>query len=180
LFPGGLLLCIALYAAAQDALTPAGYLAYLKDQFYLEAIDEPVDIDVRYHLVPLGAVQKVYGKWSPRESQRVTGHREAYSWRITEGFTVIDVVNDLDARLAADPGATTLFSCEGISCGSSVQWANSIFNERLLYGTQDSQRYRAYAIREGADDYRLLVYGAARTVERQYVHVELLKVEEQR
>jgi len=175
-----LCLCAPLLPAAEEAVTPSGYLAYLKDQFYLEVIDEPVDADVRYHLVPLGAVQKVYGKWSPRESQRVTGHREAYTWRITEGFTVNDVVADLDARLAADPGVTTLFSCGGISCGSSVQWANSIFNERLLYGTQDSQRYRAYAIREGENDYRLLIYGAARTVDRQYLHVELLNVEEQR
>jgi hypothetical protein len=173
----GLLFCAVSGLFAQESLTPEGYLDYLKDQFYLEAIDDPFKGDVRYHLVPLGAVQKVYGKWSPRESERVTGHREAYSWQITEGFTVRDVVADLDARLADDAGATTLFRCEGISCGSSVQWANSIFNERLLYGTQDSQRYRAYALRAGEDDYRLLVYGAARTVDRQYLHVELLRVE---
>lgn len=165
---------------AQEPSSAAGYMAYLQDEFYLQPIDEPIRHDVRYHLVPLGAVQKVRGKWGPRESERVTGRREAYTWRITDGFTVVDVVDDLDERLADDADAELRFRCGGISCGSSVQWANIVFNERLLYGTQDSQRYRVYALAEGGGEYRLLVYGAARTVDRQYLRVELLRVDEVR
>lgn len=164
----------------QEPLSAAGYLTYLQDQFFLQPIDEPIRREVRYHLVPLGAVQKVRGKWAPRESERITGMREAYTWQITEGFTVDDIVADLDGRLADDPDAELRFRCGGISCGSSVQWANTVFDERLLYGTQDSQRYRVYAIDEGGEEYRLLIYGAARTVDRQYLRVELLGVEEVR
>ena len=180
------MLCFALLhgtaspGMAQEPLGATGYLTYLQDQFFLQPIDEPVRRDVRYYLVPLGAVQKVRGKWSPRESERVTGTREAHTWRITEGFTVDDIVDDLAGRLAEDAGAELRFQCGGISCGSSVQWANTVFNERLLYGTQDSQRYRVYAIDEGGDEYRLLIYGAARTVDRQYLRVELLDVDEVR
>jgi hypothetical protein len=167
-------------ATAQEPSSAAAYLAYLQDQFFLQPIDEPIRSEVRYHLVPLGAVQKVRGKWAPRESERVTGTREAHTWRITEGFTVDDVVADLDARLEDDPDAEIRFRCGGISCGSSVQWANSVFDERLLYGTQDSQRCRVWALTEDGNEYRLLIYGAARTVDRQYLRVELLSVDEVR
>ncbi|MEE4278063.1 MAG: DUF4892 domain-containing protein, partial [Halieaceae bacterium] len=105
------------------------------------------------------------------------GERQAFTWRITEGFTVDDVIGELAARVERADGSRLLFSCGGVSCGSSVQWANSVFDERLLYGTQDSQEYRVYALTDGDAEYRLMIYGAARTVDRQYLRVELLRVE---
>ena len=82
----------------------------------------------------------------------------------------------------------TPFACEARACGSSVQWANRIFGERLLYGTEVSQRYRAFRLRTPADDgegtpigseegvaeARLLIYASARSSDRQYLRVELL------
>jgi hypothetical protein len=163
-------------AMSQETSEPQAYLDFLGDLFFLEAIDEPVREEVRYHLVPLGAVQKVRGKWAPRGSERVSGERQAHTWRVTEGFAVAEVIEELELKLKEDPTAELLFSCGGVSCGSSVQWANSIFGERLLYGTQASQRYRVYRLGGEGMEYRMLVYGAARTVDRQYLRVELLSV----
>lgn len=163
-------------AVAQSG-DPGAYLTALDDLFYLEQKDPPLEARVRNHLVPLGAIQKVRGKWSPRESERVTGQRIAYTWRVDEGFSAEEVVEELEGELAGDDRVEALFACEGISCGSSVQWANRIFAERVLYGTQDSQVYRVFAITRGEQAYRLLIYASARSVDRQYVRAELLTVE---
>ncbi|MEL7046853.1 MAG: DUF4892 domain-containing protein, partial [Pseudomonadota bacterium] len=131
---------------------------------------------LRNYLVPLGAVQKVRGVWAPRESERVSGERLAQTWQLDAGFTAAEVVDELEAQLGADPSAELLFACGGVSCGSSVQWANRIFRERLLYGTQASQLYRAYALERDESTYRVLIYGSARSADRQFVHVEFLSL----
>jgi len=68
-----------------------------------------------------------------------------------------------------------LFSCDGRACGQGVQWANRVFHQRELYGREDLQRYRVYSL-EGDSSYRLVVYGAERTLDRQYLHVDLLRI----
>jgi hypothetical protein len=87
-------------------------------------------------------------------------------------------VAELGRSLDKDPRAELIFQCEARACGSSVQWANRIFNERLLYGTEESQRYRVYAVIAGDVSYRLLIYGSARSSDRQYLHAELLELRE--
>ncbi|MEE4277110.1 MAG: hypothetical protein V2I82_01435, partial [Halieaceae bacterium] len=72
-FLAGILLALAAGSWAQENADPQSHLDFLRDLFFLEAINEPFRGDVRYHLVPLGAVQKVRGKWTPRESERVSG-----------------------------------------------------------------------------------------------------------
>jgi len=165
------------HAAVAEPDAPRAYLERLDELFYLEQKDPPIERRVRNHLVPLGAIQKVRGVWSPRDSERLTGERLAYTWRVNEDFTAAEVVEELEAELQDDSRAETLFSCEGISCGSSVQWANKIFGERVLYGTQDSQVYRAFALTRDSREFRLLIYASARTVERQYVRAELLSAD---
>ena len=86
-----------------------------------------------------------------------------------------------------------------IQClGSSVQWANRIFGERLLYGTEKSQEYRVFEISGDANadvpavqtldqdqaesgstsadpgKTTILLYASARTNERQYLRLEIL------
>jgi len=60
------------------------------------------------------------------------------------------------------------------ACGQGVQWANRVFHQPVLYGREELQRYRVYAI--GADPLNLLViYASARTADRQYLHAETLR-----
>lgn len=172
-------LCLAAYALPLAAKTePQAYLALLDESFFLQQVEEPLSEPVQNHLVALGAMQKIRGVWSPRRSERVTGERVAYTWKIDEGFTIADALDVLDAALAGEGDTEALYTCTGVSCGSSVQWANRVFRERLLYGTQASQEYRAYRMTHADRSFRLLVYGAARTVDRQYLRAELLEVTE--
>ena len=73
--------------------------------------------------------------------------------------------------------AQLVFACEGRSCGQGVQWANRVFGERVLYGRDDLQRYRVYGPTQG-EGFRLVLFSSARTADRQYLHAELLAIEE--
>lgn len=163
-------------AAAEDA---AGVAArQLIDDVaalpYLEPVDSST-LSVRNHEVGLGALQKVRGAWRLDRSERITGELERHTWRVQEGYTSEEVLTLVVERLQRVGSAELMFNCEARACGQSVQWANRMFGQRVLYGTESSQRYRVYAL-EGAEGEirRLLLYSSARSTDRQYLHLELL------
>lgn len=144
----------------------------------------------RYRLA-LGAIQKVRGIWAPEHSIRVDGDLGRWTWRVEPGFVANDILADAESIIeeatTADGGVTVeggvagegsvslLYACDARACGSSVQWANRIFDNRILYGTEASQRYRVYALSEGEQPSAWLVlYASARTSSRQHIHAEIL------
>jgi Domain of unknown function (DUF4892) len=133
--------------------------------------------EVLDHEIGLGAIQKVRGEWRFKHSERLSGTLMSYTWQILDGYGSAQVMEDFLDAVTTDVGANLLFSCQGRACGQGVQWANRVFHEQVLYGREDLQRYRVYAI-EGEQTYRLVVYSAKRTEDRQYLHVELLRIAE--
>jgi len=125
--------------------------------------------------IGLGAIQKVRGEWRFKHSERLSGTLVSYTWQIIDGFGSAQVMEDLLDALTMEEGASLLFTCQGRACGQGVQWANRVFHEQVLYGREDLQRYRVYAI-EGEQSHRLIAYSAKRTEDRQYLHVELLQL----
>ncbi len=128
--------------------------------------------DVRDYEVGLGAMQKVRGVWRLKHSERLSGQLQTYTWQVIDGFSSREVADELTAAI---DDKELLFACEGRDCGSGAQWANRVFRQRILYGREDLQRYQVYRLGENGE-YRLLVYAAARTADRQYLHVELLRI----
>jgi hypothetical protein len=131
--------------------------------------------EVLDHEIGLGAIQKVRGEWRFKHSERLSGTLVSYTWQIVDGFTSAQVMEDFLDSVAKLEGASPLFACQGRACGQGVQWANRVFHEQVLYGREDLQRYRVYAL-QGAESYRLVAYSAARTEDRQYLHVDLLRL----
>jgi len=131
--------------------------------------------EVLDHEIGLGAIQKVRGQWRFKHSERLSGTRVSYTWQILDGFDSAQLMEDLLNAVTKEKGASLLFTCQGRACGQGVQWANRVFHEQVLYGREDLQRYRVYAI-EGEQTHRLVAYSAKRTEDRQYLHVELLKI----
>jgi hypothetical protein len=163
-------------AGSQEATAPVNYLRALDDYPHLQSLDPMAEKKVRDYLIPLGAIEKIRGVWSPRESERHSGILRRFNWRVVDGYRSEELEAELAGLLDKDPRAELIFSCEARACGSSVQWANRIFNERLLYGTEESQRYRVYAVTVGETQYRMLIYASARSSDRQYLHAELLEL----
>lgn len=128
------------------------------------------------HEFGLGAIRKVGGAWQFKDSERLSGVLTSYTWQIVDGFTSAEVMADLIDGVQGLPGQELLFSCDGRACGPGVQWANRVFHQRVLYGQENLQRYRVFALGDGTR-YRLVIYSAARTADRQYLHAELLRAD---
>ncbi|RLA55274.1 MAG: DUF4892 domain-containing protein, partial [Gammaproteobacteria bacterium] len=155
--------------------TPEELLRQLNDYPHarLVAVSEE---DVRDHEVGLGAMQKVQGAWRFKSSERHSGSLSRHTWQIVDGFTSIEVMEGLLAALEEQDGTTLLFTCDARACGQGVQWANRVFHQRVLYGREDLQRYRVYDLQVDGIEYRLAIYSSARTADRQYLHVDLLRI----
>lgn len=157
---------------AADSPTPESTLRKMDESPHVRQIafssEEVID-----HEIGLGAVQKVRGEWRFKHSERMSGTLLSYTWQVVNGFSSAEVLGQLVASVAAIEGATELFSCDGRACGRGAQWANGVFNERVLYGREDFQRYRVFGF-TGEQRARLIAYSAERTADRQYLHVELL------
>ena len=175
-FTVALLLTLAVWPLS--AATPEQLLQQLNDYPHAQVMassDKPV-IDYE---IGLSAIRKVRGTWSFKDSQRWSGQLTRYTWQIVDGFTSQEVMQGLEASLEREEGAALVFSCDGRSCGQGAQWANRVFRQRVLYGREDLQRYRVYALLSPENtEYRLVIYSGARTADRQYLHVELLRIEE--
>ena len=168
----GFLLMLAGAAQADD---PEKLLNELDDYPHARSVDTGT-AHVIDHEIGLGAIQKVRGAWRFKESERVTGQLVRHTWQIVDGFSSREVMDELIAAVREAGGTELLFSCDGRSCGRAVQWANRVFGQRVLYGREGDQAYRVFRLNRD-QEYRLVVYAAVRTEDRQYLHVELLRVE---
>ncbi len=161
-------------AAAQSPVDSARWLALFEAYPHAKVIDQRTE-QVRDMEVGLGALQKVRGAWRFKHAERFTGELYRTTWQILDGFSSTEVFEDLDQRLLAQDGIEAAFHCEGRSCGPSVQWANRVFRQRLLYGRDDTQLYTVYAV-AGEPAWRLVLYASGRTADRQYLHLDMLRV----
>ena len=173
--------CVVFWALllATEALaaTPEALLQQLDEFPHAREVaqSEVVVID---HEIGLGAMQKVRGAWRFKHSERHSGTLLRYTWQIVDGFTSLEVMQGLTEKVEAQENSSLLFGCQGRACGNGAQWANRVFKQRLLYGRDDLQYYRVYALRADEADYRLVVYSSARTADRQYLHVDLLRIDD--
>lgn len=169
------LLAVAGVALAQEsAYDPAALLQELEDYPHAVSIARKVEA-VRDHEVGLSALQKSSGDWIFRKSERLDGELVRETWQIIDGFTAGEVLVGLEAALAAAE-AELLFACDYRACGPGAQWASRVFNQRLLYGRADEQRYRVYALSSAAGEFRVVLYSGARSSDRQYLHVDVLQL----
>jgi len=163
-------------AAMAEVSTPMQLLEQL-DQFPHAQQIEFTEGDVLDYEVGLGAIQKLGGAWKFKHSERFDGKLTGYTWLLGDGFTSLEVMDGLVAQVDKLETETLLFSCDGRACGRGVQWANRVFQQPVLYGREELQHYRVFSIGE-SPRYLLLIYAAARTADRQYLHAQLLQVAE--
>lgn len=127
----------------------------------------------REYLLGLGAYQKIGGRWRHKHSESVRGQLTRYTWLIDEGYTTEDAYGW--ALQLMPPGSEELYSCRGRACGSSAQWANRVFGQRLLYGHDDRQQYSVWRFNDGTDDWSLVIYAVDRANRRHYLHLDILQ-----
>lgn len=166
-----LLAILALQARAEE--TP-GVLEALAAFPHAQSMERR-ELQVVDHQIGLGALQKIFGDWEFRDSERLSGTLTRETFQIVDGFAASRVLASMQ-DLLRERGARELFACEGRACGHAAQWANRVFGQRVLYGRADEQRYRVHALQLQGREWRIVLYAGARTSDRQYLHVDVLEV----
>lgn len=107
-----------------------------------QIIDLEFESDSNHRLV-LGSLTRTRGVVVPEQSERLRGDVTKIIYEISEEFNGDDVYQFFQEQIA-EKGYEILFSCTGRDCGSSVFWANDVFQNRILYGPERNQYYIAF------------------------------------
>lgn len=118
--------------------------------------------------IPLGPMEKVRGNWQLKQSQPVSGTLLRTTWQV-RNTPVVELFAELSGALAED--YRLVYECSDRRCGNASEWASRVYNERLLYGRDEYLRYAAFQTEQGV---WLTVFSAARTADRQYLHIDIV------
>ena len=128
---------------------------------------------VKDHRVILGALERIKGAMRPESEIRVGGRLQQDMWQAPIGHSQVEAFNFVVNAL--NKSAVTLFECEGRQCGLSNDFANQVFQQRLLYGRDSDQLYWV-GYEAGKQPVLWVVYGIQRSNKRAYTFVESIKV----
>jgi hypothetical protein len=168
LLAGLVLLGLTGIASASELASPSALPSYPQSEEVIRSGPEVVD-----YLLGLGAFQKIGGRWRHKDSELLRGQLTRITWQVDEGYTAQEAFQWLSEQIPES--ASLLFSCDGRSCGSSAQWANRVFKQRLLYGHDERQRYGVWRLPAEAGGATLVLYGVDRANRRHYVHLDLIE-----
>lgn len=125
--------------------------------------------EVAIHRLITGKVKRVNGQVAPESSDFVRGIKS------TSTFEVLDVPHKESIgrffKEQLQSNGLVLFECIGRDCGSSSYWANSVFNQAILYGPTEDQHYLLGKLSGDRGEY-VIIYLARRATGKRYVHVE--------
>ncbi len=156
------LLCFASFAgqaAAAAVITP------YPDT---ELVESRTDDRAGTHEVMLGPLKKINNVLSSEAQEQVRGTRKIEIHLVRDEARVSAVAEYYQQQL--DSAGVNRFRCIGRECGASNHWANAVFNERILYGSSEEQRYFASEI--GAEF--VVIYVTRRATGKIYVYTEIL------
>ena len=122
--------------------------------------------DASSHLVVLGSLEKVNRELQPEKSEIFYGRRYQETYYLPEARRTEQVFDHY--RLQLEQLGEVLFQCDGRACGSSSYWANKVFEEAILYGPEQFQKY-LIAKRSDGGGY-VAVYVAQRASRKIYAH----------
>ncbi len=141
-----------------------------------EIVDFREASNSNYSLV-LGRMQRIAGQVTASASERFQGNLTRITYQIPNGYSEAEVYGFYRDQIISE-GQRELFTCQGRGCGSSNYWANEIFDNRILYGPVQNQRYLAATFETGLPGASQIGYAALYVVrranQRLYAHLDML------
>ncbi|WP_419708941.1 DUF4892 domain-containing protein [Pseudomonas sp. NFX224] len=122
-------------------------------------------------IYPLGSIRKISGqlRFDGQVSARGTATSVTYELppeqSATQAFTSArEALQKQDAQL--------LFWCQARDCGESSLWANEVFGNAKLYGSDNEQAYLLLRLAAPKDNTLVALYSITRGNRKAYLHVE--------
>ncbi|MBL4819670.1 MAG: DUF4892 domain-containing protein, partial [Gammaproteobacteria bacterium] len=129
--------------------------------------------DENYQLV-LGNFRRVAGRVVPESVKQLRGDVTRITYEVSNSYTS-SAVFAYFVEQAQKLGYTQLFRCSGRECGNSNYWANTAFNNRILYGPERNQFFMALELSGTTQTKNYLsVYVITRANKRLYAYLEIV------
>ena len=179
-----------LSVCARKLLKPlvAGYLVLFTGQFAfaeqpvlkpfpLSQVVENSTTDLPEYRLVTGRMSSIGAVARPEQQEIISGQVNKVTYEVPKVHTPQEVMEYYRGLISSLKG-TTIFSCESRDCGRSNDWANEVFNERILYGHDRFQYYTVASFNKENASYVAVIYTIRRGNQRVYAHLEIIKLAE--
>lgn len=122
---------------------------------------------------PQGSIRRISGTLRYEREVAAQGQLNAVTYELPRTHTANEVFAQARAALQAQD-AELLYWCVGRECGSSSLWANAVFDNATLYGSDAEQTYALMRLAAPRQDSLVALYSITRGNKRAYLHAELL------
>ncbi|MFP6848055.1 MAG: DUF4892 domain-containing protein [Pseudomonas sp.] len=131
------------------------------------------DVAAQERIYPQGAIRRISGTLRYEREVAAQGQLTAVTYELPRTHSANEVFATARETLQAED-AELLYWCVGRECGSSSLWANAVFGNATLYGSDDEQAYVLMRLAAPRQDSLLALYSITRGNKRAYLHAELL------
>jgi hypothetical protein len=131
------------------------------------------DVAEQERIYPQGAIRRISGTLRYEREVAAQGQLTAVTYELPRTHSANEVFAKARGDLQAQD-AELLYWCVGRECGSSSLWANAVFTNATLTGSDDQQTYALLRLAEPRQDSLLALYSITRGNKRAYLHAELL------
>lgn len=122
-------------------------------------------------IYPMGSIRKISGQLRFDGQVSARGSVTGVTYQLPAERTSAEAFTAAREALQAQ-GAELLFWCQARDCGESSLWANEVFGNAKLYGSDEQQAYLLLRLAEPKSDTLVALYGITRGNRRAYLHVE--------
>ncbi|MBV6825053.1 DUF4892 domain-containing protein [Pseudomonas sp. PD9R] len=122
-------------------------------------------------IYPLGSIRKISGQLRFDGQVSTRGNATAVTYELPAEHSATQAFTDAREALQKQ-GAQLLFWCQARDCGESSLWANEVFGNAKLYGSDNEQAYLLLRLAAPKDNTLVALYSITRGNRKAYLHVE--------
>lgn len=134
-------------------------------------VSESPSSDYRF---TLGTLKNINARVVAEREVVLSGELERVTYEFIDNLSYSEAWQILASRYGPSVGRE-LFSCSGLDCGRSNDWANNRLGIKQLYGLDQTQKYRALVLNDSPNTY-VSVYFVQRGNRRIYAQVDTISV----
>ena len=120
---------------------------------------------------PLGSIRKISGQLRFDGQVSARGNATSVTYELPPEHSATQAFTDVREALQKQ-GAQLLFWCQARDCGESSLWANEVFGNAKLYGSDNEQAYLLLRLAAPKDNTLVALYSITRGNRKAYLHVE--------
>lgn len=169
-------IALSLCASALSASLWAADVSGSRDLDIVPRLPDAEIVDYRpaaelERIYPMGSIRKISGQLRFDGQVSARGNATGVTYQLPAERTAYEAFTAAREALQTQ-GAELLFWCQARDCGESSLWANEVFGNAKLYGSDEQQAYLLLRLPEPKADTLVALYSITRGNRRAYLHVE--------